>query len=68
MTNILSIGVQCNTVLQLVGLLITATVIVVIAVLAYKAVTFVGYVILQFCKVCVEFGKGDFHSKVNLHR
>ena len=68
MSNILSIGAQCNTIWQLLGLLINAILLSFIAVLVYKAITFLGDKILQFCKIRIDIAKGDLHSKIRLDR
>ena len=68
MTNMLSIGTQIDTPLQLIGLLIVAIVIVIIAVIVKQIIVYIGACILKYRKVDVKIGKGDLHTEACLRR
>ena len=66
MSNILSIGTQIDTPLQLIGLLIVAVVIIIIAVLIKQVIVYIVTCILRYRKVDVNVGKGDLHTEAHL--
>ena len=68
MSDILGIGVQCNSPLQIIGLLIIAVLLVVIAIVIYKAVRFVTTCLLSFRKVDVNIDKDDFRMETHLRQ
>ena len=68
MPDALSIGTRCNSPLQIVGLLIVAILISVIAIVCYKSLRYICDCLLTYSKVRVDIDKGDTHFKSFLSR
>ena len=68
MPDALSIGTRCNSPLQVVGLLIVAILISVIAITCYKSIRYICDCILTYSKVRIDIDKGDHHFKSSLSR
>lgn len=68
MSDILSIGIQCNSLLQIMGLLIVAILMVVIAIIIYKVVRFIVTCFLHFRKIDIAIDENDFHMKTHLRQ
>lgn len=68
MVDVFNTAIQCNTTLQIMGLLIIALFFISIAILIYKAIRFIAVCILKFHKVDATIDKGDFHSDIHLRQ
>ena len=66
MVDVFNIAVQCNTILQIIGLLIIALFLTVIAILVYKAIRFIAFCLLSFRKIDVTIDKSDIHCSTRL--
>ena len=68
MPDALSVGTRCNSPLQVMGLLIVALLISVVAIIFYKSIRYVCDCILTYRKVRINIDKGDTHFKSSLSR
>lgn len=68
MPDALSVGTRCDSPLQVVGLLIVAILISVVAIICYKSIRYVCECILTYSKVRINIDKGDTHINSRLSR
>ncbi len=68
MPDALSVGTRCTSPLQILGLLIVATLIVILSIIFYKSIRYVCDCILTYSKVRIDIDKGDTHFKSSLSR
>lgn len=66
MVDVFDIATRCNTPLQLAGLFVIAMFFIIIAVIAYLTIRFIGKVILHFRKADVTVDKDDVHISAHL--
>lgn len=68
MPDALSVGTRCNSPLQVIGLLIVAILISVVAITIYKSIRYICDCILTYRKVRINIDKGDTHVSSRLSR
>ncbi len=68
MFDILNIGIQCTSPLQIIGLLIIALLLRSIVFLIYKAIRFLAVCLLNFRKVDVHIDSDDFNIDTHLNQ
>lgn len=65
MADVFNTAIQCDTPLQILGLIIISIVFITFGILIYKTIRFIGCVILKFHKVDVTVEKDG--SKIETH-
>lgn len=66
MPDALSVGTRCDSPLQILGLLIVAILIMVVAIICYKSIRYICDCILNYRKVRISIDKGETHIEGTL--